>query len=74
MDIITYSIGITSCSVCADNNLSIEEIVAYINETEPTEIDSKWEVSKDKKFKSGEANPCECDKFPNERKHYLLNC
>lgn len=72
--IIPYSIGIITMSVCADKNVSIEEIEEHINLVHPTGINTRWQLSKDKYFASGETNPCNCDQNPNTRKHYLLNC
>lgn len=72
--IIIYSQGIIAMSICADNSVSVKEIEVFANTENPTGIDSKWKLSEDKTFKSGESNPCKCDKFPNTRKHYLLNC
>lgn len=40
----------------------------------PTGISSKWSISKDKTFHSGEPNPCPCDQHPDKRLHYLLTC
>jgi len=69
-----YSNGIVSCSACADNSLSIREITKEVNRINPSEISSKWKLSKDKNFKSGETNPCPCENFPYTRKHYLFVC
>lgn len=73
-DIIIYSSGIVAASVCAKNTISIEMITEYLNTESPTDISSKWSLSKDRHFKGGQTNPCSCDKYPETRKHYLFNC
>lgn len=64
---------IISCSACVKEDLSIKEIEKQVNIQNPTGISSKWRISKDKTFRNGEINPCQC-KQNNNRKHYLLNC
>lgn len=72
--LIVYSVGIVAMSVCVDKKLTRKEIEHLANAEQPTGISSKWKISKDKTFASGESNPCQCDQHPNARKHYLLNC
>jgi hypothetical protein len=67
------SMGISSASVCADENLSIKEITEFLNGSYPTGISSKWRLSKDKVFRTGESMPCSCEENKG-RKHYLFNC
>lgn len=69
-----YSAGLCSLSCCADNSITIEEITTVVNVTNPTGIQSHWRLAEDKKFKSGEPNPCPCDENPEHRKHYLFHC
>jgi len=67
-----YASGVCSMSVCADNQLSVDEIEMLANIYCPTETESEWEISKDK-FRDGKDNPCPCDQNPDTHKHYLLN-
>ncbi len=71
--IICYSVGIVAMSICAEKEISTNQIEKFANTEHPLQI-LKWKISKDKCFKSGETNPCNCEQFPNDRKHYLLNC
>lgn len=67
-----YANGIVSCSVCADSEMSKEEVSDEVNRMNPTGISPQWAVTEDD-FASGEKNgkECEHDKL---RKHYLLHC
>jgi hypothetical protein len=72
--VIVYLSGITSCSVCVEGKMSINDIENEVNIVNPTGINSKWKISKDKTFSDGKhTNPCTCDQYKT-RKHYLLNC
>lgn len=73
MDIQLYSVGIVTCSACVPKDMSIEDIEKGVNTQLPTGISSRWAISKDKTFRQGKSNPCECDQDSN-KKHYLLNC
>lgn len=73
-EIIPYSVGLCFASVCALKGVSIAKITSELNSQFPTGIRSKWKLSKNKKFNSGETNPCNCDRFPETRTHYLFNC
>lgn len=67
----TYSVGIVCAGVCTD--MDVEEATNQLNQEHPTGIASRWELSKDKTFKSGEPMPCPCEQ--NESfTHYLFNC
>ena len=68
-----YSSGLLYCSVCADKNQSIDDITTELNDINPTGISSKWKLSEDKTFASGESNPCQCEHDSN-RMHYLFIC
>ena len=72
--LILYSGGLCSSSVCVDKNLSKKEVNKIMNALNPTGISSKWKISKNKTFKTGEKNGCDCDKHPKTRRHYLMNC
>lgn len=73
-NLIAYSIGIVSASVCVSKELMHKEIESIMNTEHPTMISSKWSISKDKTFKGGESNPCVCEEHPETRLHYLMNC
>lgn len=68
-----YSIGMIHLSVCADANLTPEEVVKLVNLQSPTGIRSQWAIT-EKVFKGGEPNPSPCHDHPTTRKHYLLTC
>lgn len=73
--LIIYSKGLVSVSVCAVNELTPEQVEEMTNIEYPTGISSKWHISEDKTFKDGvSTNPCPCEEYPTKRKHYLLNC
>lgn len=68
------SIGFVYASICVANDITLKEALKIFNNEHPTGISSKWHLSENKKFRSGQLNPCLCDDYPNTRKHYLLNC
>jgi hypothetical protein len=68
-----YASGILYCSVCAPKRLAVRTVERVVNELNPTLITTKWKVSKDKTFKTGETNPCICENYP-DRLHYLMEC
>jgi len=68
-----YSLGIVAMSACVANHITPEELVAYANKQYPTGISSDWSISNEA-FKTGETNPCCCNKNPDTHKHYLLVC
>lgn len=72
MSITIYSKGLVHCSVCASNTMTKKEVEIAVNKENPTGIESKWVVSKDK-FSDGAKNPNQCEKRA-DRKHYLLSC
>lgn len=65
-----YADGLCYCSVCT--NLPAEKVADRANAENPTGTRTRWELSEDR-FKTGEPNPCQCEKDP-ECKHYLLVC
>lgn len=73
-NVIIYSEGICSLSVCVNKNFTVKQITDEINKIHPTGIKSKWSLSKNKTFRTGELNGCECNEHPTKRKHYLFNC
>lgn len=71
-DVVIYATGFIYCSVCAPADMSVEDVVARVNEKMPTGIKSDW-VLCDEDFATGEINPCQCED-DETRLHYLLNC
>jgi hypothetical protein len=67
-----YACGLCNASICT--TLSAEEAVKRMNEESPTEIESQWQLSKEKTFENGYPNPCHCPDFPTTHMHYLLEC
>jgi hypothetical protein len=72
--IIPYSVGLLTASVCADNNLTPEEVEKEFNRVSPSGTTAGWRISEDTHFREGATNPCPCDQNPTTRKHYLFNC
>jgi len=68
-----YSIGLCFASVCARNDMSIEQITEKLNKEHPTGLDHGWELSKEN-FRDGTPNKCPCNVHPETRKHYLFHC
>lgn len=66
-----YSVGLCAASVCT--NLPADEVAAEMNRQHPTGIASKWELSKDPTFRTGQPNPNPCEDR-RDCKHYLLCC
>lgn len=72
-EVYVYSNGFVHCSVCAPKKMTKVEIVKQVNARNNTGISSDWTISKEKTFKSGQPNPCQCDS-DDERVHYLMVC
>lgn len=72
--VIIYANGLCCCSVCAPIKYTAEMVEQEVNKINPTGIDSKWFVSKDKEFNSGQPNPCPCNDPGSGRQHWLMNC
>ncbi len=68
-----YSNGFCHCSVCT-NIEGIALIENAVNAKNPTGIKSRWKVSKQIAFDSGQPNPCPCDQKPETHSHYLMEC
>jgi hypothetical protein len=66
-----YSVGLVAMSVCSDD--TSEEIMRIANMEHPTGISSRWTLSDDSTFASGDPNPGPCEQDPS-RQHYLLVC
>lgn len=69
-----YSSALVYCSVCADKNMLPAEIEERVNSENPTGIESRWHISENKTFTDGNKNPTPCNKYPDTKIHYLLNC
>jgi len=67
-----YANGLVYCAVCAEKDLTIEEIEKEVNLQNFTGIHSNWKIS-ESKFEDGSENPHICKK-DNNRIHYLLSC
>lgn len=72
-DVIAYSIGICSASVCVRKGLGRPDIETWMNLFHSTGIGSMWEITDDN-FSNGDPNPCSCNIYPDSREHYLLHC
>lgn len=70
-DFMLYSVGLIAASVCT--SLPIEKATERLNLEHPSGV-TPWHPSEDKTFRSGEPNPCPCDRYPETHKHYLFNC
>jgi hypothetical protein len=69
-DFTIYSLGICYASVCT--SLTNREATRRLNSEQP--VNSGWKVSKDKKFHSGQPNPCRCEDNPKTHRHILFSC
>ncbi len=73
-EVIPYSVGPLSASVCADNSLTPDEVERIFNLVSPSGTTNGWKISEDTYFAQGKPNPCPCDQHPETRKHYLFEC
>ena len=71
--VIVYAAGLISMSVCAASTATREEIENAVNASHPTGISSRWQISDDTTFASGEPMPAPCDQEP-DRQHWLVSC
>ena len=67
-----YSAGFISMSVCAPNDMTLEEILDDCEAQRPSGTDAGWHKSKDTHFATGAPNPCPCNKHEG-RQHWLLD-
>lgn len=67
-----YSVSICYASVCT--SLSAKEAARRLNQEHPTGTQTQWQLSDDRNFRSGEANPHPCEMYPATHKHYLFEC
>ena len=68
-----YSNGICYCSVCAPIAMPVGEVEELTNLQNPTGTKSKWMLSDDEKFRTGEQNPHPCDQV-DSCQHWLMVC
>lgn len=68
-----YAVGLGYLSACAPKSMSREDIEAAANVEHPTGIASRWRVSSDPTFRTGQPNPCPCESVRG-RVHHLLSC
>jgi hypothetical protein len=71
-DFEAYSVGICQASVCT--SLSLRQAMKRLNAEHPTGIRSKWRISSDATFATGQKNGCPCDAHPATHRHYLFTC
>jgi hypothetical protein len=71
--VVVYTTGLVHCSVCADRDLTPEEVVAAVNFREPSGTDHGWMLSDEPTFSGGEPNPTPCNQ-DSSRLHYLMVC
>ena len=70
LDFEAYSMGLVYASICT--SLPLDEATQRLNLEYPTGV-GPWEKA-GKPFKTGEPNPCSCNKNPQTHKHYLFEC
>jgi hypothetical protein len=68
-----YKIGLCYASVCADSEMSGEEVADEVNKLSPTGISSRWQISDEKEFSDKTPAPSPCNE-DNNRIHWLLEC
>ena len=68
-----YSVGLVCASACAPTDVSREEIEREVNAQHPTGVSSRWRISEETTFATGEPMPSPCNHGA-ERQHWLLSC
>jgi hypothetical protein len=68
-----YAEGICSMSVCVLKGWDRSRIEGEANRRRPTGIKSRWKISEDLMFRTGQPNPNPCE-HDCARLHYLLAC
>lgn len=66
-----YTVGLCHASVCTD--MTDEQATEMLNAMYPTGISSKWHISEEKTFRTGEPNPKPCEDGQG-RRHILFVC
>jgi hypothetical protein len=59
--------------VCVPKGSTKEQIEEAVNALHPTGIKSRWKISKDEKFDTGDPHPKQCEHSA-DRMHYLMVC
>lgn len=72
-NVVFYGVGVVCLSVCADKDVTTDEVVQQANDQHDGGLGLRWHLSKDTTFSTGQPNSCPCDTYPN-RVHYLLSC
>lgn len=73
-EVVVYVEGLMACSACAPVKLTREEVAAAVNVVNPTGVSSEWKVSSDTTFHTGHPMPSPCEREPETRRHWLLEC
>jgi hypothetical protein len=71
-DFEAYAMGLCTASVCTC--LSDEDATGWLNELYPTGITSPWAIAEDATFRTGQPNPCPCERSPDTHRHVLFHC
>lgn len=66
-----YAYGLCYASVCS--SLGLEQTARRLNQEMPTGIASDWKLA-DGNFRTGQTNPCVCEKHGEPHMHYLFSC
>lgn len=66
-------LGLAYCSICHPRDMPLNEVLRICNSLNPTGLDHEWEFSEETFFKTGQPNPCVCERDPNKL-HRLLVC
>ena len=72
-DVEVYAVGPLTASCCAPKAMKRAAVERAVNAQYPTGIRSRWTISKDKTFRTGEPHPKVCEN-DSDRRHYLLHC
>jgi hypothetical protein len=73
-EVVVYATGLVVCSVCASADMDADAVEAAVNAVSPTGISSEWQCSSDPVFATGEPQPGPCDRLPETRRHWLMEC
>ncbi len=72
--VIIYAQGALSMSVCVPKDWLRDKVIEEVNRKSLCGTTNGWMISDDKTFKGGQPMPCPCDKFPDARLHYFIEC
>lgn len=68
-----YAQGLVAASVCAPADMGRDEIKAAVDRDYSCGLENGWVFDPAPTFKSGQPNPCLCEREPG-RLHYLMHC